>query len=82
MTRPGIFGWSLPPGCSTLPGEEPEEPIALRCKYCGRYVSKEVDHSEPVEYRDEDDRVIWADYIDWYSCSRCGLIKDPIGVFA
>jgi hypothetical protein len=24
-----MFGWSLPPGVSTLPGEEPEEPIDL-----------------------------------------------------
>lgn len=28
----GIFGWSLPPGCGTLPGEEPEGP----CDLCGR----------------------------------------------
>jgi hypothetical protein len=26
----GIFGWSLPPGCGTLPGEEDEQPIDLR----------------------------------------------------
>lgn len=25
----GLFGWSLPPGCGTLPGEEPEQPIQL-----------------------------------------------------
>ncbi len=28
----GIFGWSLPPGCGTLPGEEPCPPCAM----CGR----------------------------------------------
>lgn len=27
----GLFGWSLPPGCSTLPGEEPDLP----CEVCG-----------------------------------------------
>lgn len=26
-----LFGWSLPPGVKTLPGEEPEEP----CRICG-----------------------------------------------
>ena len=26
----GIFGWSLPPGCGTLPGEEP-----FYCDVCG-----------------------------------------------
>jgi len=25
----GLFGWSLPPGCGTLPGEEPEQPTLL-----------------------------------------------------
>lgn len=29
-----IFGWSLPPGCGTLPGEEDEGP----CEVCGNYV--------------------------------------------
>ena len=28
----GLFGWSLPPGCGTLPGEEPVPP----CEVCGR----------------------------------------------
>lgn len=28
----GIFGWSLPPGCGTLPGEEDEPP----CEVCGQ----------------------------------------------
>jgi hypothetical protein len=32
----GLFGWSLPPGCGTLPGEEPDPPCAL----CG----EDVDH--------------------------------------
>lgn len=27
----GLFGWSLPPGCSNLPGEEPTPP----CELCG-----------------------------------------------
>ena len=37
----GIFGWSLPPGCGTLPGEEPE-PIQPRC-HCGAFLSYEPD---------------------------------------
>jgi hypothetical protein len=28
-----IFGWSLPPGCGTLPGEEDEPP----CEVCGKF---------------------------------------------
>lgn len=31
MSRGGIFGWSLPPGCGRLPGEEPDPP----CAVCG-----------------------------------------------
>lgn len=27
----GIFGWSLPPGCGTLPGEEPLPPSCEDC---------------------------------------------------
>jgi hypothetical protein len=30
----GIFGWSLPPGCSTLPVEEPDGP----CDVCGKEI--------------------------------------------
>jgi hypothetical protein len=30
----GIFGWSLPPGCTTLPGEEPDGP----CEVCGKAI--------------------------------------------
>ncbi len=26
-----IFGWSLPPGCGTLPGEESEAPCCENC---------------------------------------------------
>lgn len=32
MTRPGIFRWSLPPGCSSVPGDE-EYP----CELCGAW---------------------------------------------
>jgi hypothetical protein len=32
--RSGIFGWSLPPRCSTLPGEEPDLP----CVVCGKEI--------------------------------------------
>ena len=30
----GIFGWSLPPGCGSLPGEEDDGP----CEVCGRFI--------------------------------------------
>jgi hypothetical protein len=29
----GIFGWSYPPGCSSVPGDEPDPP----CKICGHF---------------------------------------------
>ena len=28
----GMFGWNLPAGCTTLPGEEPDPP----CEVCGK----------------------------------------------
>lgn len=28
----GIFGWSYPPGCNSVPGDEPEGP----CEVCGQ----------------------------------------------
>ena len=30
----GIFGWSYPPGCNSVPGDEPEDP----CDCCGHHV--------------------------------------------
>ena len=30
----GIFGWDYPPGCNSVPGDEPEEP----CEVCGGFV--------------------------------------------
>jgi len=32
----GIFGWSLPPGCNSVPGDEPEPP----CSLCGKDVDR------------------------------------------
>jgi hypothetical protein len=29
----GIFGWSYPPGCSSVPGDEPDPP----CEVCGYF---------------------------------------------
>ena len=34
MIAMGIFGWSLPAGCGTLPGEEDEGP----CLVCGNHI--------------------------------------------
>jgi hypothetical protein len=30
----GKFGWSYPPGCNSVPGDEPEPP----CEVCGQFV--------------------------------------------
>lgn len=46
-----MFGWSLPPGCGTLPGEEPdgfELQMAHRCK-CGSFLPAKPDRTEPWE---------------------------------
>ena len=32
----GLFGWSLPPGCGTLPGEEEDYP----CEVCGKHANR------------------------------------------
>ncbi len=42
------FGWSLPAGCGTLPGEEPdayEAQMAHRCK-CGAFLRAKEDRSK------------------------------------
>jgi hypothetical protein len=39
----GLFGWSLPPGCGTLPGEEP-----AYCEVCGLDTDDCVCHECPV----------------------------------
>jgi len=40
----GIFGWSLPPGVTTLPGEEDEGP----CEVCGNSVNNCICPECPV----------------------------------
>jgi hypothetical protein len=40
----GKFGWSLPPGCGKLPGEEPDPP----CKTCGKDVDNCICPECPV----------------------------------
>ncbi len=40
----GKFGWSLPPGCGTLPGEEDEGP----CMMCGNSIDNCICPSCPV----------------------------------
>ena len=44
-----LFGWSLPPGCGTLPGEEPE-PQPLRCSHCGGFLKQSADSIERREF--------------------------------
>lgn len=41
MNRAGIFGWSLPPGCGTLPGEEQNYPPF--CEDCPAYFELKTD---------------------------------------
>ena len=68
MTRPGIFGWSYPPGCSGPP-DEPDEPYALSCPQCGGLVGREPTR---VVYF-EDAEAFWSGYVLFYTCFTCGL---------
>ena len=88
------FGWSMPAGAwdSTLPGEEQEGPIALKCPVCGRFISQQVTRVEPWEHSmiNDDPRfgpvgeevILAADVDLYYTCSRCGEVKDPVSIFA
>lgn len=49
----GKFGWSLPPGCSSTPGEEMEAPRP-RCHRCGRFLARRVDVTQEIEQQVED----------------------------
>lgn len=47
-----VFGWSLPPGCGRLPGEEPDPhdlQMAHRCSKCGGFLRMKPDQSVPWE---------------------------------
>lgn len=57
-----IFGWSLPPGCTTLPGDEPdalELRMAHRCK-CGAFLPNNPERTEPWEDATECDGKVEA----------------------
>jgi len=41
-----IFGWSLPAGCTTLPGEEEESKFFLKCSKCGCFLKHKYESSE------------------------------------
>lgn len=70
-----IFGWSLPAGCTTLPGEEEEEPIAFKCPTCGRFIKRDVVRTEPVEESiildSGEKEILWADDLCYYWCDHC-----------
>lgn len=65
MSR-GIFGWSYPPGCNAVPGDEPEiqQP---HCRKCGRFLSWTPDRTENWE------TVTECDGIDENGLSLCGF---------
>lgn len=44
-----IFGWSLPPGCSSLPGEEDETPDHIACAKCAARLPLQATRSERWE---------------------------------
>lgn len=48
MSR-SIFGWSLPPGCRNLPGEEPEY-VQPHCTQCGGFLKDKPDSTSYRSY--------------------------------
>lgn len=74
------FGWSLPAGVSTLPGEEPEEPIGWQCRACGHFTAgtdpEWVQDWEQVEIDAGQERIIGAGTILIYKCAACGRESD------
>lgn len=47
-----IFGWDYPPGCHSVPGDEPdtfELQMAHRCRKCGAFLSAKSDGQEGWE---------------------------------
>lgn len=41
-----VFGWSLPAGVHTLPGEEEDERPRLHCQNCGSFLPEFTNHHE------------------------------------
>jgi hypothetical protein len=70
-----VFGWSLPPGCTTLPGEnEPDERVLYRCSACGGFLREKPDRTE--------DKEGWAHCLGWtgteewpQQCAACDSDK-------
>ena len=62
-----IFGWSLPPGCSTLPDEEQRSPP--QCEDC-------EDYNEKTEKCPYGDWALTGGNIDFDKCPKVSMIKE------
>lgn len=49
-----LFGWSLPSGCTSLPGDDNEAPDHIACRTCAARLPLQPTRSEPLE--------AWAPY--------------------
>ena len=67
QARPGIFGWSLPPGVSRLPGEDVCDGLPPRCEKCGAFVPFEPAGGEPYT----GDNPHLTSHL-WWDCRKCG----------
>lgn len=65
------YGWSLPPGARSLPGEEPDDPVTLVCPECGADLPASPAVSEPWE-ESIGACILATGWIDWYLCGYCG----------
>jgi hypothetical protein len=63
----GIFGWSLPPGCGTLPGEESGEAISLSQAF-GTLPPNVLD-----VWWDEDGNILESFAVDVPADIECGI---------
>ncbi len=77
MTR-NVFGWSLPPGCTTLPGEEPdayELQMAHRCSKCGAFLRAKADRGKPWEHYTDCDGTI-SSYESEYDAASVQILGE------
>lgn len=69
-----IFGWSYPPGCNSVPGDEPEVQQP-HCRKCGKFLSWKSTRSEPWEASTQCDGEVGIDGLA--ACGYAGQNHAP-----
>ena len=64
---------------------EVDEPIALKCPKCGRFVKMDILREETYEDwgldLDGNDYLFGIQIVRYYECKKCGEIREPYPVF-